>query len=114
MSTDQDRRSLPLPDYDHLPVAGLRDRIRSLDAPELESLLGYERAHGHRLPVLEVLEHRLAAVQAGAPLSAGSPNAARPESAPAPAGRTTVSPATSGPPMNPASQGDPTNPAQPR
>jgi hypothetical protein len=108
------RTELPIPDYDHLPVGSLGHRIRSLDADGLTALLTYERAHGDRIQVVQLMEARLAALQAGAEPSGGSPDAAAPELAPPPAGDTQVSPATSGPKMNPPSQGDPTNPAQPR
>jgi len=105
---------LPLPDYDHLPVGSLQSRIRSLDAAGLEALVAYERAHGNRLPVVQVLENRLAAVQQGAELSDGSPVAPTPEIQHAPAPGSAASPQTEGPAINPPSQGDPTNPAQPR
>ena len=105
---------LPLPDYDHLPLGSLTHRVRSLDASDLATLLAYEREHGNRLPVVQVLENRLATVEGGAALSDGSPTAATPEAAPPPAGTTSASPATAGPVINPPSHGDPTNPAQPR
>lgn len=108
------RDDLPLPDYDHLPLGSLTSRVRSLDADALEVLLAYERQHGARLPVVQMLETRLDAVRNGAELSSGSPLAATPEAAPPPAGTSSASPATAGPAMNPPSQGDPTNPAQPR
>lgn len=106
---------LPLPDYDHLPVGGLAQRIRTLDATALEAVLAYERAHGDRLPVVQVLETRLAEVHDGAPLSEGDPMALASE---APGGEqsSALGSATErpGPPVNPPSHGDPTNPAQPR
>ena len=105
---------LPLPDYDHLPVGSLQSRIRSLDAAALEALVAYERSHGDRLPVLQVLENRLSAVQQGAELSDGSPVAATPEVEHAPEPGSAASPQTEGPAVNPPSQGVPTNPAQPR
>jgi len=70
---------LPLPDYDHLPLGSLEGRIRSLDADGLTALLTYERAHGDRLPVTQLLERRLEAVRGGADLSDGSPLATTPE-----------------------------------
>jgi len=70
---------LPLPDFDHLPLGSLEGRIRSLDADGLTALLAYERAHGDRLPVTNLLERRLEAVRGGAELSGGSPLAATPE-----------------------------------
>ena len=105
---------LPLPDYDHLPVGSLISRIRSLDAPGLATVLRYERAHADRIQVVEAMTHRLEQLNAGAEPSAGDPDAARPEAAPAPSGGSPVSTATAGPPVNPPSHGDPTNPAQPR
>ena len=108
------RDELPLPDYDHLPIGSLEGRIRSLDADALQSLLGYEQAHGNRLPVVQLLQRRLTAVQEGAELSGGSPLAATPEVQDAPPAASEASPQTQGPPINPPSHGDPTNPAQPR
>jgi hypothetical protein len=105
---------LPLPDYDHLPIGSVESRIRTLDAAGVEAVLSYERAHGNRLPVVQVLENRLAALRAGAEPTSGSPLAATPELQHAPAGGSGASPQTEGPPINPPSHGDPTNPAQPR
>lgn len=109
-----DRSDLPVADYDHLAVGDLGHRIRSLDAGELEALLGYEREHAHRLPVVQVIQARLEEVRTGATTSGGDPSAPSPLAAPAPSGGSPVQPATSGPVINPPSHGDPTNPAQPR
>ena len=106
--------SLPLPDYDHLPVGSLTSRIRTLDVDDLQTLLTYEKAHANRIQVVQAMDHRLADLKAGAQPSGGDPAAAQPEHAAAPAGGSGVSEATSGPPVNPPSHGDPTNPAQPR
>jgi hypothetical protein len=105
---------LPLPDYDHLPIGSLEGRIRSLDIPGVMSLLAYEKAHGDRLPVVQVLEARLESLRQGAQPSGGSPLAETPELQHAPGGGAAASPQTQGPPINPPSHGDPTNPAQPR
>ena len=106
---------LPLPDYDHLPLGSLGHRVRSLDAAGVTALLTYERAHGDRLPVVQVLETRLAELEDGAPTSGGDPMAVAPE---APAGEPSGSLGSAsqheGPAINPPSHGDPTNPAQPR
>ncbi len=107
-------RDLPLPDYDHLPVGSLVSRIRTLDAPGLQTLLDYEKGHANRLQVVSAMQTRLTSLENGAQPSGGDPAAATPEAAPGAAGGSKVSEATSGPPMNPPSQGDPTNPAQPR
>ena len=60
------RADLPLPDYDHLPLPSLIQRIRSLDVDQLTVLETYERAHGNRLPVTEAFRTRLAELEAGA------------------------------------------------
>lgn len=107
-----DHGDLPIPDYDQLPLPAVHQRIRTLDEQGLTAVLAYERAHGNRLPVVEVLESRLADLQAGATPSGGSPTGEQPETGPAPAGGSSVRPATQGPPSNPPSHGDPTNPQQ--
>jgi hypothetical protein len=102
---------LPLPDYDHLPVGTLPTRITGLTEADLQQLVSYEKAHGNRLPILQVLEQRLQALQNGAEPS-GTRTPPTPEVS---AGTGTPQPASvPGPPVNPPSQGDPTNPAQPR
>ena len=110
-----ERDDLPLPDYDHLPLGGLTSRIRTLDQAGLETVLEYERAHGNRLPVVEVLQNRLEALRNGAQPSGGDPAADVAAEAPEhAAGGSKVSGDTTGPAVNPPSHGDPTNPAQPR
>ena len=108
------RDELPLPDYDHLPIGSLEGRVRSLDADALQTLLNYEQARGNRLPVVQLLEHRLEAVRGGAELSGGSPLAETPEVQQTSRSGSEASPQTEGPPVNPPSHGNPTNPAQPR
>ena len=106
--------TLPLPDYDHLPVEGLPSRIRMLDAQGLETLLEYERGHANRLRVVTIMENRLAELRQGAQPSGGNPLDAAADDPVHGAHGSKVSEATSGPPINPPSHGDPTNPAQPR
>jgi hypothetical protein len=50
---------LPLDDFDHLTLGQLRARLARLDAVSLVQLRDYERAHAHRLPVLQMLENRI-------------------------------------------------------
>ena len=109
-----DHDSLPLPDYDHLPVPALAQRVRTLDAAGVQALLDHEQAHGHRLPVTEVLRQRLEELAGGAEPSGGDPAGLAPEAGGAPATPRATSMSTDAPPQNPPSQGDPTNPAQPR
>lgn len=51
---------LPLDDYDHLTLGQLRSRLVRLDAVSLVQLRDYERAHAHRLPILTMIENRIA------------------------------------------------------
>src|SRR4051812_40931758 len=99
------RDQLPLPDYDHLPTGSLAGRVRALDTKGVGELLAYERAHGNRVPVIQVLEQRREQLAAGATPSGGSPIAATPEAEHAPPAGSSVGPATEGPPINPPSQG---------
>lgn len=105
--------ALPLPDYDHIPFGSLSSRVRTLDIHQVEQLIGYERNHGERIAVLQMLEHRRDELRAGAVPSPGSPDAFQPETAGPPDSPSKVG-AEPGPAMNPPSHGDPTNPAQPR
>ncbi len=52
--------ALPLPDYDHMTLGSLRGRLRSLSVPQLVQIRDYEKAHGARLPVLTLLDNRIA------------------------------------------------------
>ena len=63
------REDLPIPDFDNVSLASLRARLRSLSLEQLVTLREWEQAHAHRLPVLTLLDNRmakLAAEQAGA------------------------------------------------
>jgi len=104
--------NLPLPDFDHIPLGTLPTRITALDQDGISALLSWEREHGNRLPVVQVLEARLGALKNGAEPSGSIPED-NPEMSEGSAG-SKVSPATAGPKINPPSQGVPTNPAQPR
>ncbi len=55
---------LPLEDFDHLTVPSLRGRLRTLALPQLIQLRDYEQAHGARLPVLTLLDNRIAKLTA--------------------------------------------------
>jgi hypothetical protein len=56
---------LPLDDFDHLTLGSLRARLAKLDLVALVQLRDYERVHANRLPVLTMLDNRIAKVQAG-------------------------------------------------
>ena len=51
---------LPLPDYDHMTLGSLRGRLRSLSVAQLVQVRDYERAHADRLPVITLLDNRIA------------------------------------------------------
>ncbi|NWF29108.1 hypothetical protein HW130_23100 [Streptomyces sp. PKU-EA00015] len=106
--------ALPLPDYDHLGLEAVKQRVRTLSQDGVRQLLAYEEAHANRLPVVQALQVRLEELESGAAPSGGSPAGLTPEQAPGPSGGTGVSPQTAGPPVNPPSHGTPQNPAQPR
>ena len=55
----------PLPGYDDLSIASLRARLRALDAPAIQAMVAYEKAHARREPVITMLERRLAKISAG-------------------------------------------------
>ena len=57
-----DRSDLPIPDFDSITLGSLRARLRSLSLQELATLRGWEKAHGHRLSVLTLLDNRIARV----------------------------------------------------
>lgn len=63
---DLDNDDLPIPNFDHLTVPQLRGRLRTLTAPELVQLRDYETAHANRMPVLTLLDNRLAKLTAAA------------------------------------------------
>ena len=110
---------LPLPDYDHMTLGSLRGRLRSLSVEQLVQLRTYEKAHADRLPVVTMLDNRIAklasdasAAPSGAVSSSPAPEQLASGSAVPSRG---ISPATtSASKINPPSQGVATNPAQPR
>ncbi len=65
--------ALPLPDYDHLTLGSLRGRLRSLSLEDLVTVRAYEKAHADRLPVVTLLDNRIAklATEASTPSPGG-------------------------------------------
>ncbi len=112
-----DHDALPLPDYDHMTLGSLRGRLRALSVEQLLQIRTYEKAHADRLPVVTMLDNRIAklATDAGAAPSGPVSTEPAPEQRVTASAPATISPATTNaPPVNPPSQGVPTNPAQPR
>jgi outer membrane biosynthesis protein TonB len=60
----QSRDELPIPDFDNVSLGSLRARLRSLSVEQLVVLREWEQAHAHRLPVMTLLDNRIAKVSA--------------------------------------------------
>ncbi len=69
---------LPLADYDHLTLGALRGRLRALSVEDLVRVRDYERAHAHRLPVVTLLDHRIAKLATEAAAGPVAPATERP------------------------------------
>lgn len=65
---------LPLPDYDHMTLGALRGKLRSLDVGQLVALRNYEKAHADRLPVVTMLDNRIAKLATDAATPAAGPD----------------------------------------
>jgi hypothetical protein len=59
-----DRTELPIPDFDNVSLGSLRGRLRSLSLEQLVVLREWEQAHAKRLPVITLLDNRIAKVSA--------------------------------------------------
>jgi hypothetical protein len=64
-TADTAAAGLPLANYDELPFASLRARMRSLDAAQLRALADYESTHAGRAAVLAMFERRIAKLDGG-------------------------------------------------
>jgi hypothetical protein len=85
----ESREDLPIPDFDNVSLGSLRGRLRSLSLEQLVVLREWEQAHAHRLPVITLLDNRIAKVSAEQTTTNGSgstypsdPADARPQSRP--------------------------------
>ena len=83
------RDELPLDDYDHMTLGSLRGHLRSLELAQLVQLRDYEKAHAHRLPVVTMLDNRIAKLA-----TTGEPPAAVPASTTTSMGTTKKTPAS--------------------
>ena len=96
---------LPLADYDHMTLGALRGRMRSLTVDQLVQVRQYEKAHGDRLPIVTMLDNRIAKLATdaaatpssggGAPVVQPTPDAA--SKADGPAGATKAAARTKAP-----------------
>ena len=66
------REDLPIPDFDNVSLGSLRGRLRSLSLEELVTLREWEQGHAHRLPVITLLDNRIAKVSAEQTTTNGS------------------------------------------
>ena len=111
--TVPEHSSLPLRDYDHLPLSALGQRIRALTADEVSQLCDYEREHANRPAVMQIFQARLSELAAGEQPSGGrqqeGPEWPQPASAGSPVG-----PQTTAPPSFPPPHGTPDQPARPK
>ena len=62
----ESREDLPIPDFDNVSLGSLRGRLRSLSLEQLVVLREWEQAHAHRLPVVTLLDNRIAKLSAEA------------------------------------------------
>ena len=69
---------LPLPDYDHMTLGSLRGRMRALSVDQLAQIRAYEKAHANRLPVVTMLDNRLAKLATDAAATPAGPVSTRP------------------------------------
>jgi hypothetical protein len=68
----ESREDLPIPDFDNVSLGSLRGRLRSLSLEQLVVLREWEQAHAHRLPVITLLDNRIAKVSAEQTTTNGS------------------------------------------
>ena len=68
----ESREDLPIPDFDNVSLGSLRGRLRSLSLEQLVILREWEQAHAHRLPVMTLLDNRIAKVSAEQTTTNGS------------------------------------------
>lgn len=111
--TAPEHSSLPLPDYDHLPVSAVGQRIRTLTADQLGELLAYERAHANRPAVTQLMRTRQEELERGATPSGGGQQPG-PDYPDPPSGGPAAGPQTAGPPSFPPPHGAPDQPARPK
>ena len=67
-----DQSELPLADYDHMTLGALRGRLRGLDMQQLVQLRDYEKSKAHRIPVVTMLDNRIAKLANGVSTPTGS------------------------------------------
>lgn len=67
---------LPLPDYDHMTLGSLRGRMRAMSVEHLMQVRSYEKAHADRLPIVTMLDNRIAKLALDAAAHGSSPASA--------------------------------------
>lgn len=69
-----EREDLPIEDFDSASLPSLRARLRSLSVADLGLLREYEQAHAHRLPIITMLDNRIAKLAADGKDAAANKN----------------------------------------
>ena len=54
-------RDLPIPDYQHLTITQIANKVKALSKGDLRKIETYEKAHKKRKGVIDVIERRKAA-----------------------------------------------------
>ena len=72
-SPELTRDELPLADYDHMTLGSLRGRMRSLSVEQLVEVRAYEKAHADRLPIMTMLDNRIAKLSLTGTAAAATP-----------------------------------------
>jgi hypothetical protein len=97
-----DAAELPLPDNDHMTLGALRGRLRSLDMQQLVQIRDYEKSKAHRLPVITMLDNRIAKLANGESVPSGAaPEAAEAATATKPPKNVSTTAAATNPPTPP-------------
>lgn len=52
-------RNLPIPNYDHLTVPQVQQKINALSSQDIKIIMDYESTHRKRKTLIEKLDHRL-------------------------------------------------------
>jgi hypothetical protein len=111
--TAPEHRALPLRDYDHLPLASLRQRIRPLNGGEIHQLLLYEQEHANRPAAVQAMQTRLAELASGQAPTGGSQQIG-PDWPESPSRDSLASPPKFAPPVSPPPHGNPAQPGKPK
>lgn len=69
IETPASRDELAIPDFDNISIGSLRARLRSLSVEQLVALREWEQEHANRLPVITMLDNRIAKLSVSSTVS---------------------------------------------